>query len=71
LTSDVKKVLIEVLTKLITDHQQKRAKITEEDVRAFMKIRQIKVDVPPNLVGDQDKEKAAAKPDEKKEAPKN
>jgi len=70
LTSEVKKVLIEVLSKLITEHQQKRAKITTEDVRAFMKIRQIKVDVPPNLAGEQ---AAAGKPEDKKEAeaPKN
>ena len=66
LTSEVKKVLIDVVVKLITEHQQRRAKITTEDVRAFMKVRQIKVDVPPNLT--ENKEQAAAKPEEKKEA---
>jgi len=70
LTSEVKKVLIDVLSKLITEHQQKRAKITTEDVRAFMKIRPIKVDVPPNLAGEQ---APAGKTEDKKEAeaPKN
>jgi len=66
LTSEVKKVLIDVVVKLITEHQQRRAKITTEDVRAFMKIRQIKVDVPPNL--NEGKEQAAPKTEEKKEA---
>jgi len=66
LTSEVKKVLIDVVVKLITEHQQRRAKISTEDVRAFMKIRQIKVDVPPNLT--ENKEQAAPKPEEKKEA---
>jgi len=35
LTSDVKKRLVEVLSQLVLRHQQARAKVTDEMVRAF------------------------------------
>ena len=38
-TSTVKKELIEVLTKLLTEHQERRAKVTDEEVRKFMSLR--------------------------------
>mgnify|MGYP001810841634 CR=1 FL=1 len=39
MTSEVKNELIEILTKIVVTHQENRAKVTEEQVRAFMKIR--------------------------------
>ena len=71
LTSEVKQILIDVLTKIITEHQQNRAKITLEDVRAFKKIRQIKVEVPVKQnVEDAKTNGTATQPEEHKEAEK-
>lgn len=39
MTGDVKKVLIGILTKIVTDHQEARKKLTEEDVNQFTAIR--------------------------------
>jgi tryptophanyl-tRNA synthetase len=43
LTNDVKQVLIDVLTPLIMKHRHKRAEITDEIVKTFMSIREIKL----------------------------
>jgi len=39
MTSEIKKILIDVLQKLVSEHQEKRAKVTEEMVREYMKVR--------------------------------
>ncbi|CCW59530.1 unnamed protein product [Phytomonas sp. EM1] len=39
MTGEVKKVLIETITKVIKDHQEKRKMVTEEDLRLFSSIR--------------------------------
>lgn len=39
MTSEVKKELINVLTKLVAEHQERRAKVTDEMVREYMKLR--------------------------------
>ena len=41
LTGEVKKELIEVLTALVTEHQQKRATVTEEVRKQFFEIREL------------------------------
>ncbi|KRX08829.1 hypothetical protein PPERSA_08933 [Pseudocohnilembus persalinus] len=41
LTSAIKGKLIELLQKLILEHQERRAKVTDEDVRKFMEIRKL------------------------------
>ena len=41
LTGEVKKILIDCLTKFVTDFQARRAKVTDEDVDRFMEIRNI------------------------------
>jgi len=52
MTAEVKDILIKVLQDIVSEHQAKRAKITTEQVLEFMKIRTIKVDMPPVLVTD-------------------
>jgi len=42
LTGEVKKKLIEVLQALVKEHQEARAKITDDQVREFMSVRQMK-----------------------------
>jgi tryptophanyl-tRNA synthetase len=39
LTGEVKKLLIDVLTKMVEGHRQARAAVTEEMVDAFMAVR--------------------------------
>ncbi|CBN78295.1 Tryptophan--tRNA ligase [Ectocarpus siliculosus] len=41
LTGEVKKILIEILTKMTKDHQDARAAVTDEMVRSFMAVRPI------------------------------
>ena len=41
LTSEVKQVLIECIQKFLKDFQDRRAKVTDADVDAFMAIRKI------------------------------
>ena len=41
LTGEVKKLLIEVVQTFVKDFQEKRAQITEDDVKHFMQIRKI------------------------------
>lgn len=36
LTGELKKILIETLQPIINEHQMRRSKITDEDVRLFM-----------------------------------
>lgn len=36
LTGELKKILIETLQPIISEHQMRRSKITDEDVRLFM-----------------------------------
>ena len=57
MTMEVKDILIKILQELVADHQKKRAAITTEQVLEFMKIRPIKVDIPPVLVVDPEPEK--------------
>lgn len=42
MTGEVKKILIEIMQKMITEHQQRRSQITDADVRKFMEIRPLK-----------------------------
>lgn len=44
LTGFLKKELIEVLQKLVAEHQEKRAKVTDEMIREAMKPRKLKFD---------------------------
>jgi tryptophanyl-tRNA synthetase len=39
LSSEIKKILVGVLQKLVAEHQEKRSKVTEEMVRDYMKVR--------------------------------
>lgn len=39
LTGEVKKILIEVLQKIVAQHQTEKAKVTMETVKAFMEVR--------------------------------
>ncbi|CAN0579615.1 unnamed protein product, partial [Ectocarpus sp. 12 AP-2014] len=41
LTGEVKKILIEILTKMTKNHQDARAAVTDEMVRSFMAVRPI------------------------------
>ncbi|CAN0090845.1 unnamed protein product [Discosporangium mesarthrocarpum] len=41
MTGEVKKILIDLLTELITAHQEARAKVTDETVQQFMSVRPI------------------------------
>ncbi|XP_014277826.1 tryptophan--tRNA ligase, cytoplasmic [Halyomorpha halys] len=42
LTGELKKTLIDVLTPIVTEHQQRRAKVTEDLVDEFMSLRPLK-----------------------------
>jgi tryptophanyl-tRNA synthetase len=42
LTGEVKAKLIAVLQQLVKEHQERRAKITDEDIRKFMRIHALK-----------------------------
>ncbi|MCH1932978.1 hypothetical protein L9G16_22820, partial [Shewanella sp. A25] len=48
LTGELKKVLIDVLTPIVTEHQQRRAKVTEDLVDQFMSLRPLKFKSSPN-----------------------
>lgn len=39
LTGEVKKILIEILQKIVANHQEKRAEVTDDIVKAFMEVR--------------------------------
>lgn len=39
MTSDVKKILIQTLTKIVTEHQEARKRVTEEDIAVFTDMR--------------------------------
>jgi tryptophanyl-tRNA synthetase len=41
-TGDVKKELIGILQKFVSEHQQRRATITDETVKKFLEIRKLK-----------------------------
>ena len=41
LTGEVKKILIGILTQMTKDHQEARAAVSDETVRAFMAVRPI------------------------------
>jgi tryptophanyl-tRNA synthetase len=41
LTGEVKAILIEVIQKFLKEFQEKRAKVTDDDVKAFMAVRKI------------------------------
>lgn len=41
LTGELKKILIDILTPIITEHQQRRAKVTDEVLRAYMTPRKL------------------------------
>lgn len=41
LTGELKKILIETLQPIITAHQERRSKVADEDVKAFMKLREL------------------------------
>ncbi|XP_062621882.1 tryptophan--tRNA ligase, cytoplasmic-like [Saccostrea cucullata] len=47
LTGFLKKELIEILQKLVGEHRERRAMITDEVVRQYMKPRKLKFDYPP------------------------
>jgi len=42
MTGEVKKILIEVLTDLVAEHQKRRALVTDEVVKKFMSVREMK-----------------------------
>ena len=46
MTGSLKMELIEILQKLVGDHRKKRAEVTDEMVRQFMKPRKLKFDYP-------------------------
>ncbi|KAL9645586.1 hypothetical protein ABK040_000649 [Willaertia magna] len=41
LTGEVKKILIEILQKIVKEHQERRAKITDEEVKEFLSVRKL------------------------------
>lgn len=47
LTGFLKKELIEILQKLVGEHRQRRADLTDDVVRQFMTPRKLKYDFPP------------------------
>jgi tryptophanyl-tRNA synthetase len=65
LTGEVKAILIDVINKFLKDFQEKRAKVTDEDVRKFMEIRQMN---PYPKAWKEMMEKKAAQEAEKKKA---
>lgn len=74
LTSEIKDILVKLLQDIVAKHQERRKQIKNEDVLEFMKIRQIKVDIPPILVTDPEPEKKektgdVGKGKKKKDAP--
>ena len=42
LTSEVKEELIKCLTKIVTEHQEKRKAVTDDMIKKFMEIRPLK-----------------------------
>jgi tryptophanyl-tRNA synthetase len=48
LTGEVKGKLIEVLTDMVTEHQRRRAAVTDETLRAFMAVRPLDLSPPPS-----------------------
>lgn len=48
MTGSLKMELIKILQKLVGDHRKKRAEVTDEMVRQFMKPRKLKFDYPPS-----------------------
>ncbi len=46
LTGDLKKTLIEILTKICTDHQEKRKAITDDLVLEYMAPRPLNFTIP-------------------------
>lgn len=36
LTGEIKKILIKILQKMIADHQERRKKVTDDDVKKFL-----------------------------------
>jgi len=40
-TSEIKQILIECLQKFVAEFQERRKKVTEEDVKNFMAVRKI------------------------------
>lgn len=41
MTGEVKKILIEILQKLVKEHQERRAKVTDADIEKFMAVRKM------------------------------
>ncbi|KAG2377437.1 hypothetical protein C9374_009348 [Naegleria lovaniensis] len=41
LTGQVKGILIDILTKMVKEHQERRAKITDEEVKEFLSVRKL------------------------------
>lgn len=48
LTGDVKKELIGILQKIISEHQEKRKTVTDAQVHEYMKVRPLKYTTPKN-----------------------
>jgi tryptophanyl-tRNA synthetase len=44
MTGELKKILIELLQKIVSEHRAKRAEVTDEIVREFMTPRQLQLD---------------------------
>ncbi|XP_048737171.1 tryptophan--tRNA ligase, cytoplasmic-like [Ostrea edulis] len=61
LTGFLKKELIEILQKLVGEHRQKRATITDDVVRQFMTPRKLKFDYPPPTPPSEKKKKKKQK----------
>lgn len=66
LTGEVKKILIDTLTKFLTEFQERRAKVTDEDVKHFMSMSK-KIDIYPAAWKEEMDRRAAAKAKEEAE----
>jgi len=65
LTGEVKKILVDTLQKWLTEFQERRAKVTDQDVKDFMEIR--KINPYPTAWADVIAEREAAKEQARKE----
>lgn len=52
MTGDVKKILTKVLQDFVKDHQEKRAKLTDDDVKRFLSTheRKFKYNIDPKIL---------------------
>lgn len=70
LTSEVKKILIDEVQKIVREHQEAKAKITDEEVKEFMTPRKLKLFNDGIIPGEPEKHKEPAHKEPKQKAPK-